>query len=91
MLTLGAEYEDTWCAATPGNARRPEQRAKGEPRTVAETDTGAGDTEEPSWRAVDTHASRTYDAVYRLHARRDGVRPMVHKHETLNRAMWPRR
>lgn len=95
-LTLGAEYEDTWWAPSPDKTLRPGQRAEGEPGPVDETGTCAGDTEESSWRAFNTDTSQKYDAVYRLHglsraARRDGVRQMIKKHESLNTAMWPRR
>ncbi|XP_051268614.1 voltage-dependent N-type calcium channel subunit alpha-1B isoform X1 [Dicentrarchus labrax] len=94
MLTLGAEYEDTW-APSPDKSRRPSP--EDEPGPVEGSDTGAGDPEEPSWGAVDTgtDTAQKYDAVLHLDGhstgRRDGVRHFVKKHETLNNTPWPRR
>lgn len=96
MLTLGAEYEDTWRAPSPDKSRGPDQRVEEESGPVEEADSGAEDTEEPSWGAGDTNTFQKYDAVLHLGGlsragRRDGVRQMVKKHETLNSTSWPRR
>lgn len=95
MLTLGAEYEDTW-APSPDRTRRPSQQAEEEEAGPAEgADTCAGDPEEPSWRAVDSDTEQRYDTVLHLDGlsragRRDGVRQLVRKHDTLNSTPWSR-
>ncbi|XP_040915486.1 voltage-dependent N-type calcium channel subunit alpha-1B isoform X3 [Toxotes jaculatrix] len=95
MLTLGAEYEDTW-APSPDSRRSPGQRAEGEPGPAEDTDAWAGEPERPLWRAADTHTDHKYDTVLHLDGlsragRTDGVRQVVRKHETLNRMPWPSR
>lgn len=94
MLTLGAEYEDTWAPSTD-RSRRPGQRAEEESGPVEGADTCAGDPEEPPWRAVDTDPVQKYDTVLHLDGlsragRRDGVRQIVRKHDTLNNTPWAR-
>lgn len=93
MLTQGAEYEDTWA---PSPERKPcsGQRAEDEKLGPAEgTHTCTGDPEEPSWRASDTDTGQKFDTVLHLDGlsragRRDGVRHMVKKHQTLNSTPW---
>ncbi|GLD56702.1 voltage-dependent N-type calcium channel subunit alpha-1B-like protein [Lates japonicus] len=97
MLTLGAEYEDTW-APSPDKRRRPGQQDEGESGAAGETDSCAGEPEEPSWRAADsnTHTGQKYDTVLHLDGlsrmgKSDGVCQIVKKHETLNSMSWPHR
>ncbi|XP_067341309.1 voltage-dependent N-type calcium channel subunit alpha-1B isoform X4 [Channa argus] len=89
MLTLGAEYEDT-CAPSRDKAARREKRPGEGPLTVEDTVTGEPD--ELSWTA--SKDTQKYDTVLRLNgmsraARRDGVRHIIRKHETLNNMSWP--
>lgn len=97
MLTLGPEYEDTWWVPSPDKSRRPGQRVEEEePDPAGETDSGAVDTEESSWKACDSSSFQKYDEVLRLDRlsraeRTDGVRQMVKKHEILNNTTWPTR
>ncbi|XP_078126806.1 voltage-dependent N-type calcium channel subunit alpha-1B isoform X1 [Sander vitreus] len=93
MLTLGAEYEDTW-ARSPDRRDRPSQQVEEEAGPVEGADTGAGDPEGPSWRAGDTDTVQKYDTVLHLDVqsragRRDGVRQIFRKHETLNSTPRP--
>ena len=94
MLTLGAEYEDTW-APSPDRRRLPGQQAEEEPGQEGEdTDALGGEPGEASWGAVDTRAAHKYDTVLHLHGvsraeRKDGVRQMVRKHGILNSMPWP--
>ncbi|CAJ1070821.1 hypothetical protein KUCAC02_009466 [Xyrichtys novacula] len=88
MLTLGAEYEDTW-AQSPDRGGTPGWRAEDEPPGLGE----AEDPREPSWKAAETE--QKYDAVLHLDGlsrtgRRDGVRQVVRRHEALNSVPWPR-
>ncbi|KAF1377276.1 hypothetical protein PFLUV_G00199030 [Perca fluviatilis] len=98
MLTLGAEYEDTW-APSPDRRGSPSQQVEEEEEEagpVEGADTDAGDPEGPSWRAGDTNTVHKYDTVLHLDGqsragRRDGVRQIFWKHETLNSSTpWPR-
>ncbi len=94
MLTLGAEYEDTW-APSPDKSHRPVRQVEDEPWSVEGSD-GTEDTEEVSWRASDTHTGHKYDAVLHLDGlsrvgRRDGVRQIIRRHEMLNSTPWSRR
>lgn len=97
MLTLGAEYEDTWCAPSPAKSHRRRQQLEEEPCPVEEKDTGAGGPQEtPTWRPVHTNPSEKHDAVWHLDdlstsARGDGVRQMLTKHEALNSTISPHR
>ncbi|KAF3702287.1 Voltage-dependent P/Q-type calcium channel subunit alpha-1A Brain calcium channel I [Channa argus] len=89
MLTLGAEYEDTWAPSRDKAARREKRPGEG-PLTVEDTVTGEPD--ELSWTA--SKDTQKYDTVLRLNgmsraARRDGVRQIIRKHETLNNMSWP--
>lgn len=91
MLTLGAEYEDTWWVPSPDKDRSPGQRAQEEPGPAEETADGG---EEPSWRAAHFNTSQRYDTVLHLDGlsragRRDGVHHMVQKHERLHSTIWP--
>lgn len=95
MLTLGSEYEDTW-APSPDKKRQPTQQMEGEPGLTEGTDTCSGDQEEPLWKAAHTDTGQKFDTVLHLDGssragRRDGVRHMVKKHQTLNNTLWPRR
>ncbi|KAL7377452.1 hypothetical protein ABVT39_028200 [Epinephelus coioides] len=94
MLTLGAEYEDTW-APSPDRKGRAGQRSEAEPEPVEGDDTCTEDPEEPPWRSAHTDTEHEYDAVLHLDGlsragRRDGVRHVIRKHETLNSMQWPR-
>ncbi|KAM6975192.1 voltage-dependent N-type calcium channel subunit alpha-1B isoform 2-T2 [Tautogolabrus adspersus] len=93
MLTLGAEYEDTW-APSPDRSRSPGRQVEEEPPGPEGADICAGDPEGPSWKAVDTE-NKKYDAVFHLDGlsragRDDGVRQVVRRHETLNSTPWTR-
>ncbi len=95
MLTLGAEYEDTW-APSPDKSRRAGQQVEEEPWSAEGSESGAGDTEEPSWKAADTQTVQKYDAVLHLDGlsragRSDGLRQIVRRHELLNGTPWSRR
>ncbi|XP_042250817.1 voltage-dependent N-type calcium channel subunit alpha-1B isoform X4 [Thunnus maccoyii] len=96
MLTLGTEYEDTW-APSPDRKRPPGQRVgEGEPGSAEGTHTSTGDPEEQPWRARNTDTGQKFDEVLHLDGasragRRDGVRHIVKKHQTLNNTLWPRR
>lgn len=96
MLTLGAEYEDTW-APSSDKKRPPRKRARGEGGSKEETsDPCDGEPDEASWRATDPDAVQRYDTVLHLDGlskteRKDGVRQLVKKHETLNNILWPGR
>lgn len=93
MLTLGAEYVDTW-AVSPESSGLPGQQVEKEQGPLEETDTtGADGTEEASCGASTLHK---YDTVLHLDEvegpeRRDGVRHITMKHETLNSTarFWP--
>ena len=96
MLTLGAEYEDTW-APPPDRRESPGQRTEEEQGLVegADADTCSDDPEGPSWRAVDTDTVQKYDAVLHLDGlsrpeQRDGVRQIVRRHEALHSTPWTR-
>lgn len=95
MLTLGAEYEDTW-APSPNKTRRPSQRVEEKPGFAEGSDTDAGDLEEPSWRSADSDTVQKYDAVLHLDSvsragRTDGVRQIIRKHEILSSTPWTNR
>ncbi|XP_041825615.1 voltage-dependent N-type calcium channel subunit alpha-1B [Melanotaenia boesemani] len=88
MLTLGAEYEDTW-APSPDKKRGPKKRAKGEPEHDEQAEACSGELEEPSWKTVKESTKQKYDTVLQLDEERktrmrDGVCHAVWKHETLN-------
>ncbi|KAI9518381.1 hypothetical protein NQZ68_037944 [Dissostichus eleginoides] len=92
MLTLGAEYEDTWAVSPDRRSGPGLQRAEGEPGPVEGEDPCSGDPEGPVWRA---DMVQKYDSVLHLEdqsraGRGDGVRQIVRKHETLNSTPWPR-
>lgn len=85
MLTLGAEYEDTWSAPSPAKSRgasqRVQEKVEAEAGPAEEAETGA-----LSWRRGDADALQKYDAVLHLDGRsragrRDGVRHLVKKHD----------
>nr|XP_054600899.1 voltage-dependent N-type calcium channel subunit alpha-1B isoform X1 [Nothobranchius furzeri] len=87
MLTLGADYEDTWAPSfdRKSGGLKP---AKEDPELSEETDGYTGELLEPTWRAVQEDTVN-YDTVLLLDggpraAARDGVRRAVWKHETLN-------
>lgn len=93
MLTLGAEYEDTW-APSPDKRRRLGQRAEEESGPAEEADLCSDEPEEPSWRAADARTAQRYDTVLHLDGwsragRKDGVRQIVRKHEILSGMQWP--
>lgn len=95
MLTLGAEYEDTWSAPSPSKSRGASQRVRVEEEAEAGPAEEA-ETEALSWRRGDADALQKYDAVLQLDGRsragrRDGVRHLVKKHEAQNRTGWPPR
>ncbi|XP_054875100.1 voltage-dependent N-type calcium channel subunit alpha-1B isoform X5 [Amphiprion ocellaris] len=88
MLTLGAEYEDTW-ARSPDRRPRTVKRIEEEPRPVEEEETTAGEPEEPSWRTAGADTGLKYDTVLHLDGvsrawRRDGIRQAVRNHDSLN-------
>ncbi|KAI3361703.1 hypothetical protein L3Q82_002061 [Scortum barcoo] len=95
MLTLGAEYEDTWALTPAKSGRPPGQAAKGEPGPEEGEDSGAEEPGEPSWKAADANTVRGYDTVLEMDGlssagRRDGVRQLVRKHGILNSTPWAR-
>ncbi|XP_057674671.1 voltage-dependent N-type calcium channel subunit alpha-1B isoform X4 [Corythoichthys intestinalis] len=89
MLTLGAEYEDTWALAR--DQCRPRQQAKEPPgRTHAAT----VKQEEPSWKHCETITN--YDTVIHLDGAievttREGLCDLVQKHEMATNTGWPGR
>ncbi|TKS84185.1 Voltage-dependent P/Q-type calcium channel subunit alpha-1A [Collichthys lucidus] len=93
MLTLGAEYVDTW-ALSPESSGLLGQQVEKEQGPLEETgNTGADGTEEASCGTSTLHK---YDTVLHLDEvegaeRRDGVRHITMKHETLNSTarFWP--
>ncbi|XP_041666643.1 voltage-dependent N-type calcium channel subunit alpha-1B isoform X2 [Cheilinus undulatus] len=90
MLTLGLEYQETW-APSPDKSRSPGRRVEEEPPEPEGDDTC---TEKTPWKAANTE--HKYDAVLHLdglsrEGRKDGVRQVVRKHETLNNTPWPQR
>lgn len=91
MLTLGAEYEDTWSAPSPAKSRGAGQRVQVEVEAQAEAGpVEEAETEALSWRRGDADALQKYDGVLHLDGRsragrRDGVRHLVTKHEAQNR------
>lgn len=93
MLTLGAEYRDTWWGPTPVDSHRLKQRSEEGLVMVNETDTCSGDKKEP-WREFNFSNGEKYDSFVSLDGlsrvgERDGVLQMVQKHENLNSTMWP--
>lgn len=95
MLTLGAEYEDTWWAPSPAKSRGASQQVQVEVESEAGPVQEA-ETEALSWKRADADALRKYDAVLHLDGRsragrRDGVRHLVKKHEARNRTACPPR
>lgn len=91
MLTLGAEYEDTWTVPSTEKKRRT-GRAQREEQGPDDEEAWDGG-EEPSWRAARPNASQRYDTVLHLDGlsragRRDGVNHMVKKHERLHSTIW---
>ncbi|KAM3599368.1 uncharacterized protein V6R79_004593 [Siganus canaliculatus] len=95
MLTLGAEYEDTWAPPPGKKSSQPAQRGQEEAEPVEGTDTDDGDSEEPSWRPADPDSLQKYDAVLHLgrssEGKKDGARQLIKKHEILNSTPWPHR
>lgn len=97
MLTLGAEYEDTWWAPSPAKSRGSSRRVQVKVEAEAEAEpVEEAETEALSWRRGDADALQKYDAVLHLDGRsragrRDGVRHLVKKHEAQNRTEWPSR
>ncbi|XP_036972795.1 voltage-dependent N-type calcium channel subunit alpha-1B isoform X3 [Acanthopagrus latus] len=95
MLTLGAEYEDTWVSSSVKSHGSTDKQVEGDdPGPDEETDTGPGDQEKPSWSAADT--VQKYEAVLHLDGlsrpgTRGGVRQIVRKHELLNSTPWSHR
>lgn len=95
MLTLGAEYEDTWSAPSPAKSRGASQRVQ----EKVEAEAGPveeAETEALSWRRGDADALQKYDAVLHLDGRsraerRGGVRHLVKKHEAQNCTACPPR
>ncbi|KAM6902920.1 putative voltage-dependent N-type calcium channel subunit alpha-1B [Xenentodon cancila] len=88
MLTLGAEYEDTW-AMSPDRKQGPSKQAKEDSGDAEEIEVCAEESEEPSWRAVQEEAGHKYDTVLHLVGVRragpqDGVRQAIWKHDMLN-------
>lgn len=90
MLTLGAEYEDTWAPAR--DKRRPlRQQPKESPGRAPGADV------EPSWKHCETTNTTKYDTVV-IHldgASRvgagEGLCHIVHKHEMETKPCWPGR
>lgn len=95
MLTLGAEYEDTWWAPSPAKSRSANQQVQ----VKVEAEAGPveeAETEALLWRRGDADALQKYDAVLHLGGRsragrRDDVRHLVKKHEAQNRTACPPR
>lgn len=86
MLTMGAEYEDTWLVPSSARSHSTRHRLQVEEEQEAEE---AGpeqeaETEPPSWTHSD---AQKYDAVLRLDGQScsSGVRHMIRRHEEQNR------
>ncbi|XP_030005055.1 voltage-dependent N-type calcium channel subunit alpha-1B-like [Sphaeramia orbicularis] len=95
MLTLGAEYEDTW-APPPNRKLHHRKQAIIEEEEEEEEEPGSAegrDQGESPWRPV--RDPDGYDTVLRLDGlsrrRRDGVCQIVRKHEHLNETPWQHR
>ncbi|XP_056873987.1 LOW QUALITY PROTEIN: voltage-dependent N-type calcium channel subunit alpha-1B [Takifugu flavidus] len=91
MLTLGAEYRDTWWVPTTGDSHRLKERSEEELDTVTQTDTCSEDKNDvPTWREFHFSGnSEKYDTFLSLDGlsrvgQRDGVLQMIRKHENLN-------
>lgn len=95
MLTLGAEYRDTWWGPTTGDSHRLKEQSEEELVAENETDTCSGDKKEfHSWREFHLSNGEKYDTFLSLDGlsrvgQRDGVLRMIKKHENLNGTMWP--
>lgn len=96
MLTLGAEYRDTWWGPTTGDSHRLKERSEEELDTVTQTDTCSEDKNDgPTWREFHFSGnSEKYDTFLSLDGlsrvgQRDGVLQMIRKHENLNGTTWP--
>lgn len=88
MLTLGAEYEDTW-VQSPNRRRGASKRVVQDPNPAEETEACYEESLEPSWRAVHEESGREGDTVLTLDgvsraSTRDGVIRAVWKHDVLN-------
>lgn len=87
MLTLGAEYEDTWLVPTSTRSSSSRRRLQVEEKVEAE-ETGPKqevETEPTSWTQGD---ARKYDAVLLLNgwqSNSGGVHHMIRRHEEQNR------
>lgn len=94
MLTLGAEYRDTWCVPTTGDSHRLKERSEKE--LVTQKDTCSEDKNDVhTWtefhfsgngEKYDTFLSP--DGLSRVE-QGDGVLQMIRKHENLNSPTWP--
>ncbi|KAM7393230.1 hypothetical protein PAMA_008060 [Pampus argenteus] len=90
MLTLGAEYDETW-SRTHDKKRHLGQQVEEEGETFIST----GDPGEPSWTtAGDAGTRHKFDTVLHLDGQscagsRDGVCYIVKNHQTLNSIPWP--
>ncbi|CAB1448039.1 unnamed protein product [Pleuronectes platessa] len=104
MLTLGAEYEDTWAGSTarvPRGEDPPRQEEPNEPEEPKEPNEPEEpkepeEPEEPSWTDVEKSTYSKFDSVLHLDGfnttgRRDGVDQLIWRHETLNSSPWARR
>ncbi|XP_028274065.1 voltage-dependent N-type calcium channel subunit alpha-1B isoform X1 [Parambassis ranga] len=94
MLTLGAEYEDTW-ALTPNKKRNASKKEPKETDSCAEEEEEEEEEEdhEPEWRAAD---SEKYNVVMHLdgmsrEGKGDGVHQAVRRHDLLNSTPWTER
>lgn len=94
MLTLGAEYRDTWWGPTTGDSHRLKERSEEELET--ETDTCSEDkNDDHAWRELHFSGNgEKYDTFLSLDGlsrvgQRDGVLQMIRKHEDLNSTTWP--
>ncbi|XP_069370208.1 voltage-dependent N-type calcium channel subunit alpha-1B isoform X3 [Paralichthys olivaceus] len=101
MLTLGAEYEDTWTGSPDriprgGDPPRPGEQVDTCPEEPGEPEEEAQEPLEPSWTDVDKNSCNRFDSVLHLEGfnrtgRRDGVDQLIWRHETLNGSPWARR
>lgn len=95
MLTLGAEYRDTWWGPTTGDSRRLKERSEEELVTVTQTDACSEDKNDHTWREFHFSGNDVkYDTFLSLDGlsrvgQRDGVLQMIRKHENLNGTTWP--
>lgn len=96
MLTLGAEYRDTWWGPAPGDSHRLKERSEEELVTEAQTDACSEDKNDvPTWREFhfSGHGGKSdtflcLDGLSRVD-QRDGVLQMIRRHEDLNSPTWP--